>query len=117
MTSGKSSGNLVTAAETAATGNVYLGETQLAMAWRRLRRDRVAMVGLVLVLLLALVAVLAPWIAPYDPVTDYNLRNRLQPPSKEHWLGTDASGGMYSAASCTGPASPSPSVLPPGSSP
>src|SRR5690606_16844503 len=92
MTSGKSSGNLVTAAETAATGNVYLGETQLAMAWRRLRRDRVAMVGLVLVLLLALVAVLAPWLAPYDPVTDYNLRNRLQPPSKEHWLGTDASG-------------------------
>ena len=92
MTSGKSSGNVVTAAETAATGNVYLGETQLAMAWRRLRRDRVAMVGLVLVLLLALVAVLAPWIAPYDPVTDYNLRNRLQPPSKEHWLGTDASG-------------------------
>ncbi len=73
-------------------GGVYVGESQLLLAWKRLRRDRVAMFGLALVALLSLVAIFAPWIAPYDPITDYNLRNRLQAPSKDHWLGTDASG-------------------------
>jgi ABC-type dipeptide/oligopeptide/nickel transport system permease subunit len=35
--------------------------------------------------------VLAPWIAPYDP-DQVGLLNRLQPPSAEHWLGTDELG-------------------------
>lgn len=69
-----------------------LGAGQTVLAWRRLRRDRVAMVGLSLVIILALLAIFAPVLAPYDPVKDINLRNRLQPPSKEHWLGTDSSG-------------------------
>lgn len=70
----------------------YGGESPAKMAWKRLRKDRVSMIGLTLVVTLALVAVFAPWIAPYDPINDYNLRNRLKPPSKEHWLGTDSSG-------------------------
>jgi peptide/nickel transport system permease protein len=44
----------------------------------------------VLVLFVA-VAVLAPWIAPYDPDTT-NLSDTLAPPSPEHWLGTDEAG-------------------------
>src|SRR5690625_3711782 len=69
-----------------------LGASQTVMAWQRLRRDRVAMIGLFLVVVLALLAVFAPVLAPYDPVRDIDLRNRLQGPSKEHWLGTDSSG-------------------------
>ncbi|MGF1525468.1 MAG: ABC transporter permease [Candidatus Competibacterales bacterium] len=47
--------------------------------------------GLVLVVAVVSAAVLAPWIAPYDPVA-LNVMNRLQPPSVEHWLGTDQLG-------------------------
>lgn len=70
----------------------HLGESQGAAAWRRLRRDRLAIVGFAMVVVFALLAVFAPVLAPYDPVKDINLRHRLQPPSKEHWLGTDSSG-------------------------
>ncbi len=40
------------------------------------------------VVLLALVLLLTPWIAPHDPATQ-DLNNRLTGPSGEHWLGTD----------------------------
>lgn len=67
-------------------------ESRSTMAWRRLRRDRVALIGLYLVIVLTVLAVFAPLLAPYDPVKDIDLRHRLQPPSKKHWLGTDSSG-------------------------
>ncbi|MFC4242220.1 ABC transporter permease [Gryllotalpicola reticulitermitis] len=45
-------------------------------------------VGLSIVLFLVLVAVFAPWIAPHDPLKQ-DLTHILQPPSAQHWLGTD----------------------------
>jgi peptide/nickel transport system permease protein len=54
----------------------------------RLRRDRAAMAGLIVVLLVTLLAILAPVVAPYDPIK-INSSATLQPPSLEHWLGTD----------------------------
>src|SRR5437899_11137729 len=47
--------------------------------------------GLAVTLLLALLAVGAPWLAPYDPAAQ-NLPERLVPPSTGHWLGTDELG-------------------------
>jgi len=47
--------------------------------------------GLAVTLLLALLAVGAPWLAPYDPAAQ-NLPERLVPPSGGHWLGTDELG-------------------------
>ena len=41
--------------------------------------------------LLALVALLAPWLTPHDPVAT-NVRMALQPPSAAHWAGTDQLG-------------------------
>ncbi|WP_206930593.1 ABC transporter permease [Roseococcus thiosulfatophilus] len=41
--------------------------------------------------LLILVAFLAPWLAPYDPIAS-NVPNALQPPSAAHWAGTDQLG-------------------------
>jgi peptide/nickel transport system permease protein len=62
---------------------------QLWLAWLRIRRNRLAMAGLILVSLLLVVAALAPWIAPHDPFVQ-NLGNRLQPPGTPgYWLGTD----------------------------
>ncbi len=59
-----------------------------ADAWRRLRRNRGAMLGLVIVALLTAAAVLAPLIAPANPFIQ-DLADRLRPPSRQHLLGTD----------------------------
>jgi peptide/nickel transport system permease protein len=48
----------------------------------------VVILGTVIILLLVVTAIFAPWIAPYPP-NKTNLRISIQPPSDEHWLGTD----------------------------
>lgn len=58
---------------------------------RRFLRNRMAVLGLVIISLLVLVALLAPFIADQPP-SEQNLRQRLQPPSAEHWFGTDEYG-------------------------
>lgn len=59
-------------------------------AWRTVARDRRGRVGLVLVAALIAIAVLAPWIAPFDPAAQPNLAGgQLQPPSWQHLFGTD----------------------------
>lgn len=58
--------------------------------WRRLRREKKAMVGLVLIIVLALLALFGEWIAPYDPdADDFAL---LEGPSWDHPMGTDSFG-------------------------
>ncbi|HEV8461846.1 MAG TPA: ABC transporter permease [Gaiellaceae bacterium] len=63
---------------------------------RRLQRKRfmrrpLAVAGLVVATLFILMAIFAPWIAPYSPsASDFNAT--LAPPSSEHWLGTDELG-------------------------
>jgi len=64
--------------------------------WRRFRRDKFAMVGVVAIIILVLVAILAPWIAPHDPTKQYDSGLTMQGmpvgPSHEFWLGTDTLG-------------------------
>ncbi len=64
--------------------------------WRRFRKDKFAVVGLVVIALLVIVAVGAPWIAPHSPLTQYDsgLTNQGQPvaPGSKFWLGTDLLG-------------------------
>ncbi|WP_418792845.1 ABC transporter permease [Nitratireductor rhodophyticola] len=50
--------------------------------------NKTSWVGLGVFLIVAALATLAPWIAPYDPL-DQNILFRLKPPSAEHWFGTD----------------------------
>ncbi|MGB4605968.1 MAG: oligopeptide ABC transporter permease [Limnochordia bacterium] len=59
--------------------------------WRRFRRNRLAVAGLVVLILFVLSAIFAPWLAKHDPNRN-NLRERNQPPSREHPLGTDDMG-------------------------
>ena len=62
---------------------------QMWLAWLRIRRNRLAMAGLIIVGILLVVAALAPWIAPHDPFVQ-NLGNRLKPPfTPGYILGTD----------------------------
>jgi peptide/nickel transport system permease protein len=66
-------------------------ETATASVWRRLLRHRLAVAGMLIVGGLILVALLAPLLAPHDPITQ-NLNNAFQPSSREHPLGTDEFG-------------------------
>lgn len=60
-------------------------------AFRRYTRHPGFMIGAIGVVLLVLVALLAPWIAPHSP-TRTDLMNTLAPPSATYWLGTDQFG-------------------------
>ncbi len=57
-------------------------------AWMRFKRNKTAVIGLVMIVIILLVAAFAPWLCPYDYTeTDYLAAN--QKPSAEHWFGTD----------------------------
>jgi peptide/nickel transport system permease protein len=56
--------------------------------WRRFRKNKIALIGLGIVVFFILLAIFAPLLAPYD-FKDPNLAERLQPPSSKHLFGTD----------------------------
>ena len=60
-------------------------------AWLRLRRNRLALVGLTVLSVFIILALLTPWIAPYG-YAEQNLDLGASPPSADHWLGTDIFG-------------------------
>lgn len=57
-------------------------------AWERFKKNRMAVISLVILATLIILALLAPAIAPYDPA-EQDLLNRLKAPSSDHWFGTD----------------------------
>ena len=65
--------------------------SQLGDLWARLRRNRAALIGGIIVLLFVAIAALAPLIAPHPP-NEGDLAQRLMPPGHEHLLGTDPLG-------------------------
>ncbi len=73
----------------AAPCNTFADEA-LALA-RRLLRNRLTAVGLAIFGLLVLLALLAPWLAPADPLRQ-DLAHALLPPGPGHWFGTDEFG-------------------------
>jgi len=68
----------------AASGRAYLGILEFL-------KNRLAVIGLIIIVALILIAVFAPQIAPFDPILT-NLSQRLQPFSSEHIFGTDELG-------------------------
>jgi peptide/nickel transport system permease protein len=68
----------------AASGRAYLGVLEFS-------KNRLAVIGLLIIVSLILIAVFAPQIAPFDPILT-NLSQRLQPFSSEHIFGTDELG-------------------------
>jgi len=63
-------------------------------AWRRLLRNKLSMVGFGIFVLLLIIAILGPYITPYDYL-DQDLDRIAEPPSADHWFGTDQLGRDY----------------------
>lgn len=64
--------------------------------WLRLKRNKLAMFGLALVVLICVAAIFAPWVTRYDPydqlIWTEGVSAKLAPPSADHWFGTDVYG-------------------------
>ena len=63
-------------------------------AWKRIRGNPLVLIGICTSSLLVFVALLAPFLAPFDPngITRETLYERYEPPSAKHWFGTDELG-------------------------
>jgi peptide/nickel transport system permease protein len=65
-------------------------------AWKRFRKDKAALVGAAVILVVVSAAALAPWITPYDPDEQFfdglTLEGAPLPPNGRFWLGTDLLG-------------------------
>ncbi|TCS83571.1 ABC transporter permease [Tepidibacillus fermentans] len=70
-------------------------------AWRRLKKNKLAMFGLGIIIFLILMAIIGPHLIPYDYKTQ-NLSNTNQPISAKHWFGTDDLGRDVFARSWEG---------------
>jgi peptide/nickel transport system permease protein len=68
-----------------------MGET-----WKRFRKDRLAIAGLVIILVFVVAAAAAPVLAPYDPSEQFfdglTLEGSPLPPNERFWFGTDTNG-------------------------
>jgi peptide/nickel transport system permease protein len=67
------------------------GQSPLALLLRQLFRRRLVLVAAGLLGAIIAVALLAPWITPYDP-QKMDIVNRLKPPGATHWFGSDEFG-------------------------
>ncbi|WP_188456658.1 ABC transporter permease [Virgibacillus oceani] len=60
-------------------------------AWKRLVKNKLAMAGLIFLVLLTVMAIIGPMLSPYK-VDGNDLPNQFLPPSGDHWFGTDSLG-------------------------
>ncbi|MGG1663205.1 oligopeptide ABC transporter permease [Brevibacillus sp. NRS-1366] len=90
--------NAELASNTSVNGPIsYLKKDSIvAEAWKRFKKNKLAMIGAVILCVLVMAAVLAPLFAPHDPYSsvknEAGMLNVLAKPSSEHWLGTDSLG-------------------------
>jgi ABC-type dipeptide/oligopeptide/nickel transport system permease subunit len=71
------------------TSNFQLPTSNIQLRiWQRLAQQRLALLAAGYIVLLYIVAIIGPWIAPYGPMIG-DLRSTLQGPSIAHWFGTD----------------------------
>jgi len=68
-------------------------KSQARAVWNRLRKNKMAIIGLVILLAIIFFAIFANLFFDYETqVVQQSAINRLKPPSKDHWLGTDEVG-------------------------
>lgn len=62
--------------------------------WKRMKKDKLAMFGIVVIIAMAILAVFGPMLCPYS-YDDADFMAILQGPSLKHWFGTDGWAAMY----------------------
>ena len=67
----------------------YKKKGNWAEVWRRMKKSKSAMAGLVIVVILVLIAIFADLIVPYESALAQDTASKLQAPNAEHWFGTD----------------------------
>lgn len=67
-------------------------ENQLKVVWKRFKRNKLSVTGLVIFISFLLMGAFAPWITPHDPIIG-NIENADLAPNAEFWFGTDSVGG------------------------
>ena len=68
--------------------------------WRQLRKNKGAIVGMILLVVIIIIALASPYIFNYETdVIANNVKERMQHPSSEHWFGTDDLGREVTVAS------------------
>lgn len=65
--------------------------SQMSLVWSRFKKNKLALVGFIIVTIVIFIAIAAPILTPFDPL-ETDPFNRLKAPSSEHWLGTDELG-------------------------
>ena len=81
----------------------YKKRSSLMSIWRQLRKNKGAILGIILLVLIVGVALGSPYIFNYEEqVIANNIKQRMQPPSAEHWFGTDDMGRDIFARVCYG---------------
>ncbi len=68
------------------------GRSVWGMVWFRFRKNKLAMAGLFLLLLMMLAILAAPLYVPYEQVVKQNIVDTVTPPCAEYWFGTDQFG-------------------------
>ena len=71
---------------------VYKRPSQAKEIWRRFKKSNGAVIGLIMLILIALVLIVGPFLIPYELATDNNYSAMLAKPSAEHLFGCDGFG-------------------------
>ena len=69
----------------------YQAKSPFKLLMVRFSKEKIAVAGMAIILLFVIVALLAPVLAPYDPLAQ-NIPDSMSAPSPAHWLGADKLG-------------------------
>lgn len=72
--------------------DLFKKQSQTKEIWRRFKKSKGAVIGLVMLVVILLIVISANFIVPYETATKQNLSIKLQSPSSDHWFGTDSYG-------------------------
>ncbi len=61
------------------------------IAWERFKKNRIAIIGTTIFIVIVLLVIIVPILSPYE-LSEFELENKNQPPSRDNWLGTDEQG-------------------------
>jgi len=70
----------------------YKKKSQSKEIWKRMKRNKISMVGLTIFAIILFCTIFADIIVPYQVALEQDIGNRLLSPSTEHWFGTDTFG-------------------------